>query len=127
MIRRIIEVRSVLEEHRQRGLSWDTLAGLLEQEKIHITAGTLRNYMRMIRQAEARLQEKSDQAVPKDEDIHKALYACSADLPKPAVQSSPVLQARVYPSAPPGVQIADSLAGPPRATTSLIRNTSRDL
>ena len=44
--------RAVLAEQKMRGLSWAALTDLLESEGVSLAEGTLRNYMRMIGQAE---------------------------------------------------------------------------
>ena len=72
-ISKIIEVRAVLAEQKMRGLSWAALTDLLESEGVSLAEGTLRNYMRMIGQAEAALRAGGNMA-PSDQDIRAALH-----------------------------------------------------
>ncbi len=72
-ISKIIEVRAVLAEQKMRGLSWAALTDLLESEGVSLAEGTLRNYMRLIGQAEATLRAGGNSA-PSDKDIRAALH-----------------------------------------------------
>lgn len=82
----VIEVRRVLSEQRLRGHSWASLAQMLADVGLNLTAGTLRNYMRQIGRAEAYLHDagKSDAS---DSEIHAALRRMQAAPRRPAAPS----------------------------------------
>lgn len=82
MLRRIIEVRSVLAEQHLRGLSWTALADLLAAEGLNLTAGTLRNYMNEIGHVVDHLRAQGH-ADPSDAEIHAALRKKRGPLPSP--------------------------------------------
>lgn len=121
-ISRIIEVRDVLAQQRMRGLSWAALTGLLESEGVCLAEGTLRNYMRMIGQAEAALRAVGNPA-PSDQDIHAALHIQQGT---PAARQKPS-----HPSIHGEPQkFTPSPASAPRmpaARPAINRNSDRDL
>lgn len=77
---KVIEVRRVLAEQRHRGHSWASLAQMLADEGLNLTAGTLRNYMAQIGRAEAHLYNAGNPE-PSDCEIHKALRQMQAASP----------------------------------------------
>lgn len=126
IIRRIIEVRIVLAEQRGRGLSWAALADLLGNEGVHVSAGTLRNYMRQIGRAERALLEAGN-ASPSDAQIHARLHQQGTLIPSVRSRISP------QPQRQPGPRASIMAAGQPHspdipaARPSLIRNPDREL
>jgi len=126
IIRRIIEVRIVLAEQRGRGLSWAALADLLGNEGVHVSAGTLRNYMRQIGRAERALLEAGN-ASPSDAEIHARLHQQGTLIPSVRPRTPPHLQKQ------PGPRLPTMAVGQPRspnvsaARPSLVRNPDREL
>lgn len=121
-ISKIIEARAVLAAQKMRGLSWAALTDLLESEGVSLAEGTLRNYMRMIGQAEASLRAEGN-AAPTDQDIHAALHSrqgANARRQKPSPLSTYGAPQKFTPS---------PIAAPkmPAARSSIIRNPDRDL
>lgn len=118
LVFRIVELRRVLSQLKLSGFSWGMLARLLAEEGLHISPGTLRNYMRLIGLAEARLHGLG-QIAPSDAEIHAALRL---------VRAAPA--ARRPPSCPPSV-LSPPPAPPPlgllHARGALNRNPDRDL
>lgn len=57
VIAKIIEGREAIADLRLKGDSWDYVVGVLKAESIHLSQGTLRNYMAKIKQAEAVLKD----------------------------------------------------------------------
>lgn len=105
-----------------RGLSWAALTDLLESEGVSLAEGTLRNYMRMIGQAEAALRAGGNSA-PSDQDIHAALHirqVASAPLQKPSPLSTYGAPQKFTPP-------AISAPRMPAARSSIIRNPDREL
>lgn len=128
VIRKIIEVRSVIAQERLRGRSWNALSDLLKAEGIHLTPGTLRNYMALIGQAETALRDAGTLS-PGDDDIHAALRH-PVSRPRTAAPTPgrlPVAPVQVG-RRPPSVATdrSRSAAAPP-ARASLTRNPDRDL
>lgn len=76
----VIEVRGVLAEQRHRGHSWASLAQMLADVGLNLTAGTLRNYMAQIGRAEAYLHNAGNPE-PSDCEIHAALRRMQAASP----------------------------------------------
>lgn len=121
-ISKIIEVRAVLAQQKMRGLSWAALTNLLESEGVSLAEGTLRNYMRLIGQAEATLRAGGNSA-PSDQDIHAALHirqGANAPRQKPSPLST---YGEPQKFTPPPI----SAPKVPAARSSIIRNPGRDL
>lgn len=121
-ISKIIEARAVLAEQKMRGLSWAALTDLLESEGVSLAEGTLRNYMRLIGQAEATLRAGGN-AAPTDQDIHAALHirqGANARRQKPPPLSTYGEPQKITPS-------PTSLPGMPAGRSAIIRNPDRDL
>jgi len=121
-ISKIIEARAVLAEQKMRGLSWAALTKLLESEGVSLAEGTLRNYMRMIGQAEAALRAGGNMA-PSDQDIHAALQIrqrANAPRQKPSPLS-------IYGELQKFTPSPVSLPGMPSARSAIIRNPARNL
>jgi hypothetical protein len=98
---RVIEVRAALAEQRTRGVPWQTLAGLLAMEGVHISPGTLRNYMSKIGRAEAELRRAGRHA-PSDADIHRALRRGGPEPGPITTPPTPPHPMPVPPAGPPG-------------------------
>ncbi len=101
IIMAIIEVKSDITEQRRRGYSWNALTGLLAAMGVHTTAGTLRNYIAMIGNAELALRAAGN-ATPTDREIYEAIR----NPPSPAKQSQ-------LPKAVP-TSLSSRTAGPPQ-------------
>jgi hypothetical protein len=128
-ISKIIEVRSVLAEQRMRGLSWCALTHLLEAEGVSLAQGTLRNYARMIGQAEAVLRDRGNPA-PTDAEIHAALHIQNQAPAGPALTRAPPQKpSGLLPHAvPQKTPTRHDLAPQPLAVRpSIILNPDRDL
>lgn len=74
VIFKIIQVRKVVAQQRLQGRSWADLADFLSHEHVHISDGTLRNYMGMIGTAVDELSATCGGEVS-DEQIHKHVSA----------------------------------------------------
>jgi hypothetical protein len=121
-ISKIIEVRAVLAEQKMRGLSWAALTDLLESEGVSLAEGTLRNYMRMIGQAEAAMRAGGNM-VPSDQDIRAALHIrqganAARQKPSPLLSHGELQKFTPPPSSTPSMPVARS---------SIIRNPDPDL
>ena len=121
-ISKIIEVRAVLAEQKMRGLSWAALTDLLESEGVSLAEGTLRNYMRLIGQAEAALRAGGNSA-PSDKDIRAALHIRQGANP-PRQKPLPL---SIYGEPQKFTPPPSSTPSMPAAHTSNNRNPDRDL
>ena len=73
----LIEARDTLKELRAGGHSSETIQELLEAEKVHATAGTIRNYRAQIDRAIEALELEGNSA-PTDDQIHKMVIRLAA-------------------------------------------------
>lgn len=126
IVRRIIEVRIVLAEQRQRGLSWSALADLLGNEGIHVSAGTLRNYMRQIGRAESALREAGN-ASPSDAEIYAGRHQRTTWPQTPAKPRSQQNSQKQPDPRPSTMAVGQPrLFDTPAARASLVRNPDRN-
>lgn len=114
----VIEARNVLAEQREKGLSWDALTELLAHEQVHISAGTLRNYMRLIGRAVDRLAAAGI-ASPTDAEINADLhFKCLQPTSRPPARE---------PRAPASMPLASARhAGSISPAPSLMRRRDRE-
>ena len=120
VILKIIEVRGEIAKQRLLSRSWAYLIGILKAEGVHLSQGTLRNYMHKIGRAEAALKDKGVLS-PTDAEVHAVLWRARAKKPITSAPSPRPQQAKVAKEA--GKQSHVS----PLPASSLTRNPKREL